>query len=285
MQAMWTCQLSSDSCPEGLATLADAFAKRNAGCSVDWLPGVSGVEASAGLRLAFVQGGEARGVCAQQSSALALGDVVLLAAGQALELDGPLDLLLFTVPGPTPEGVPAFLRPDHDPRLTDTPGGCAQEADAYRRILLTWSEDNGPYLCQALNAHRVRMHDSFSHYHPQSAGFEELYLVQHALPDARLYWSERVGDIENSAELTRETASALIQTLPLAAGQLVYLPRGTMHRAVGGALAQVITVPGFVPQQEIGLDHHLRKLQERFGFEGDEAIPFRLESSHGAVIQ
>lgn len=282
---MWTCKLHRDSSPAGFSALAQAFAERNAGCQLEWLPAAAGLHAREGMSLAFVQGGTARGQCANQSSDLALGDLVLLAAGQTLELDAALDLLLFNIDSPAPEDVPAFLRPDHDVRLTDTPGGCAQEADAYRRILLTWSKANGPYLCQALNAHRVRMHDSFSHYHPQSAGFEELYLVQHVLPGAKLYWSDRVADIERSADLPREAARGLLQTLPLVAGQLVYLPRGTMHRAVGGALAQVITVPGFVPQQEIGLDHHLRKLQERFAFDGDDTIRFRLDSSHGAVIQ
>lgn len=281
---MWTCQLDPNSSPQGFSALAQAFAGRNPGCRVEWLPQAACLHAQESLGLAFVQGGTARGHCAQQSSELTLGDLVLLAPGQSLELDGALDLLLFNVDSPAPLGVPAFLRPDHDERLTDTPGGCAQEADAYRRTLLTWSKANGPYLCQALNAHRVRMHDSFSHYHPQSAGFEELYLVQHVLPGAKLYWSDRVADIERSLDLPREAARGLVQSLPLVAGQLVYLPRGTMHRAVGGALAQVITVPGFVPQQEIGLDHHLRKLQERFAFDGDDAIPFRLDSSHGAVI-
>ena len=282
---MWTCQLSSDECPEGFAALVDAFAQRNPGCRMGWLPGASGLAAGEGLRLAFVQGGEARGLCAEQASTLGLGDLIVIGAGQVLELDGPLDLLLFSVEAHAPEGVPAFVRPDHDERITDTPGGCAEEADAYRRILLTWSAANGPYLCQALNAHRVRMHDSFSHYHPLDVGFEELYLVQHALPGARLHWSCQVDQIERSADLPRAAARGLIKTLPLIAGQLVYLPRGSMHRAVGGALAQVITVPGFVPQQEIGLDHHLRKLQERFVFGGADAIPFRLDSSHGAVIQ
>ena len=60
--------------------------------------------------------------------------------------------------------------------------------------------------------------------------------------------------------------------------------RGTVHRAVGGVLAQVITVPGFVPGAELGVDHHLRRLAERFGLGPDE-LPFRAASSEREIVR
>ena len=81
-----------------------------------------------------------------------------------------------------------MIRPDWDPNITDIPGGCATETNAYRRILLTWKQEVGQYLYHALNAHRVRIMDSFSHYHPVEGGFDEFYLVQMALPDAQYYY-------------------------------------------------------------------------------------------------
>lgn len=58
-----------------------------------------------------------------------------------------------------------------------------------------------------------------------------------------------------------------------------------MHRGVEGVLAQVITVPGFIPGSEIGVDHHLRAINERLNLEGDEALPYNEEHSDKAVIR
>ena len=64
-----------------------------------------------------------------------------------------------------------------------------------------------------------------------------------------------------------------------------YLPRGLAHRGVGGVLAQVITVPGFVPGKEIGLDHHLRAINERLGLTGGAALPLHAEGAAGPVVR
>jgi hypothetical protein len=68
-------------------------------------------------------------------------------------------------------------------------------------------------------------------------------------------------------------------------GDLVYLPRGVVHRGFGGVVAQVITVPGFIPGSEIGVDHHLRAINERLDLNVDEALPFNLEASDEEVIR
>ena len=159
--------------------------------------------------------------------------------------ESALSAVVFTVPEPFPRDLPTFVRPDWDERITDTPGGCAEETGAYRRILLTWLETVGPYVYRALNCHRVRITDSFSHYHPLEGGFDEFYLVQMVQPGAVLYTSDGTERIEDPAAVTRAEAPLLFEKHPLEVGDLVYLPRGTVHRGFGGVLAQIITAPGF----------------------------------------
>jgi len=75
-----------------------------------------------------------------------------------------------------------------------------------------------------------------------------------------------------------------MQKHALSVGDLVYLPRGVVHRGLGGVLAQVITVPGFIPGAEIGVDHHLRRINEQLELEGPTAIPYNREASRTAII-
>jgi hypothetical protein len=233
----------------------------------------------------FVQAGRATGRVDGGISPLACGDVVTLRSGETLATDAPLDLVAFAVPEALPEDVPTFVRPDRDPRIADSPGGCATDSGAYRRVLLTWLGKNGPYLFHGLNCHRVRMTDSFSHYHPRERGFDELYLVQGVEPGARLYTSTRVETIERPDEVRAEDVADLVDVVEPEIGDLIYVGRGEMHRAVGGVLAQVITVPGFVPGCEIGVDHHLRAISERLGLRGARALPFNVEASEGPVVK
>ncbi len=266
------------------------FARANPGYDLEYRHGAHELEPEDRARVLFVHRGEAQARVESRggpsaSSPLAVGDLVLLRAGERLAFDRELALLAFALPGPLPAGLPAFVRPDWDPRLTDAPGGCAEESDAYRRILLTWLASNGPYVFHDLNAHRVRMVDSFSHYHPREGGFDELYLVQGLSRDARLFTSEHVDRLLAHDRLDPAELATLVEELPLAVGDLVYLPRGTMHRAIGGVLAQVITVPGFRPGAEIGLDHHLRAINERFDLRGERALPYRAASAHGPIVK
>ena len=209
----------------------------------------------------------------------------MLRAGDRLTVEPAIAALVFDVPDAPGDGVPAAIRPDWDPDITDVPGGCATETGAYRRILLTWLEDNGPYTYHGLNAHRVRITDSFTHYHPVDTGFDEFYLVQMSNDADQLLTSYRAADIESPQTMTPELARQLFDVHDIRAGDLIYLPRGVIHRGLGGVLAQVITVPGFRPGAEIGVDHHLLAINEHLGLEGEEALPYNVEASTEAVVR
>jgi len=275
---------------EGMSALAAAFAAGNPGYFVEGVRELEGMESGAGSRALFVTGGAANAEVRSSdgevaSSAVTVGDLLWLRSGEELALDAPCAGVTFWVPGELPPGLPTFIRPDHDPKITDTPGGCAEEERAYRRILVTWLADNGPYTFEGLNAHRVRMWNSFSHYHPPEGGFDELYIVQEVEEGGCIHTSIARGRIEAPGEVELEEAGALVQTLTPEAGDLIYIPRGVIHRAVGGVLAQVVTVPGFKPGFEIGVDHHLRAINERLGLAGAEALPLQEAASAAPLIK
>jgi hypothetical protein len=266
--------------PDAFGALRQAFVANNPGYDVQWHPSVTCLPAVDRDRVLFVQGPVSR------IEEPTVGDLLLVRGGQAWQMssEGTCSLLAFSLPAHLPEDLPKIVRPDWDPRITDTPGGCATEGDAYRRILLTWKPEVGPYILHALNAHRVRINNSFSHYHPLVGGFDEFYLVQQAPDGARLLTSSSVEAIE-SHQVKESDVAGLIQSRRLHVGDLVYLPRGTMHRGIGGALVQVISVPGFVPQSEIGVDHHLWEINKRLGLHGVDALPFHLVAARTKVVK
>ena len=260
-------------------TLADDFERRHPGYRIEHRRRIKRLVAMAPT-VAFVQridagrGDESHGVVAGHRSSLTVGDVVVLRRGERLLATPPVDLVVFEVPSSVPSDLPAVIRPDHDPKITDTPGGCATERGAYRRIALTWLRDKGPYVWHALNSHRVRIEDSFTHYHPADGGFDEFYLVQMARPESRLISSTATEDILRPHDVDRAEAATLLHETKLEVGDLVYIPRGVTHRGVGGVLAHVITVPGFRPGAEIGVDRQLHAINERLGLSGEDALPF-----------
>ena len=266
---------------EGLAPLQRALDLHSPGYSLDWW--IDGHRADGRATVLFVQEEDGFGGVGEASGPLTRGDVVVLGPGEAL--DAPLLAgLAITLPeGVSVEGLPSVLRPDHDRRFTDRPGGCAEEERAYRRILLTWSESVGPFVLRALNCHRVRMEDSLSHDHRPEGGFDELYLVQGVAEGGALWWGPAEPIVAERAA-TADEARALLRREEVAVGDLIHVPRGTVHRAVGGVLAHVITVPGFVPGAELGVDHHLRRLAERFDL-GAEELPYRVASSDDEVVR
>ena len=277
---------------EGFEALRRDFERRNPGYDVEWRDALDGFEADEHHVVAFIQSGASAARVIDRGSwwtgtepSLTTGDVVLLRPGEQFMAESALSAVVFTVPEPFPRDLPTFLRPDWDERITDTPGGCAEETGAYRRILLTWLETVGPYVYRALNCHRVRITDSFSHYHPLEGGFDEFYLVQMVQPGAVLYTSDGTERIEDPAAVTRAEAPLLFEKHPLEVGDLVYLPRGTVHRGFGGVLAQIITAPGFRPGAEIGVDHHLRAINGRLGLTGEDALPYREASASRAVVK
>jgi hypothetical protein len=267
-----------DPLPPGFAELRQKFEDANPSHHLDWQADVlaSFVEID---QVAFVQSGEglarfdSDGVGAG-GSPIGIGDVLCMRAGQKWVFDAPMDLLVFTLPRSLNPDLPAVIRPDWDEKITDTPGGCATEGDAYRRICLTWLGKNGPYLSEQINAHRVRIHDSFTHYHPVDGGFDEFYLVQEAPPGARLILSDQLHRILNPAKVSPGVAATLLREIPLHVGDLIYLPRGVVHRGVGGAVVQVITVPGFVPNAEIAVDQQINAINDDLHLPAADQLPF-----------
>ncbi len=271
---------------EAFENLRTIFAKRNPGYDMAWFSEVTELPAIEGSQVVFVQsGGGTATLSSGLASKVSVGDIVMLKGGEGFTADSALGLLSFYVPETPSDTLPTFIRPDWDPNITDVVGGCATETGAYRRILLTWLGKVGPYLYHSLNAHRVRIMDSFTHYHPVEGGFDEFYLVQMAMPGAQLITSEQVDLVEAPANVTPEQAANLLQKTDLSVGDLIYLPRGTIHRGVGGVLAQVITVPGFIPKSEIGVDHHLRAINERLGLVGEHQLPYNKAASLEEVVK
>ena len=275
------------------ARIKDSFEAANPGYGMTFLAGATEIAAEDSSRLVFVQrpveeepaSAEIHTASGAAAIELHVGDIAVLRAGDRLTVEPAIAALVFDVPEAPGESVPRAIRPDWDPDITDVPGGCATETGAYRRILLTWLEDNGPYTYHGLNAHRVRITDSFTHYHPVDTGFDEFYLVQMSNDADQLLTSYRAADIESPQTMTPELARQLFDVHDIRAGDLIYLPRGVIHRGLGGVLAQVITVPGFRPGAEIGVDHHLLAINEHLSLEGEEALPYNVEASTEAVVR
>lgn len=281
---------------EGQAAFArvkEHFESANPGYAMTFLAAATEITAGSSSRLVFVQTpveeepatAEIHTAAGGTATELHVGDIAVLRPGERLTVEPAIAALVFDVPDTPGDGVPAAIRPDWDPDITDVPGGCATETGAYRRILLTWLNDNGPYTFHGLNAHRVRITDSFTHYHPVDTGFDEFYLVQMSNDEDRLLTSYHAAAIESPETMTAELAAQLFDVHDVRAGDLIYLPRGVIHRGLGGVLAQVITVPGFRPGTEIGVDHHLLAINERLGLEGDDALPYNVEASTEAVVR
>lgn len=270
----------------GLKRIRNAFVKNNVGYDLHYVFNQKTIKKEHNNRILFMQsGGGTATLSNQQTSKFSVGDIILLKPNETLQADSLWSALVFTVPTTFSSDIPSFIRPDWDSNITDTPGGCATETNAYRRILLTWKKSVGTYLFHHLNAHRVRIMDSFSHYHPKVGGFDEFYLVQMAQPKARLITSQKVDLIKNPMAISAKQAQDLLETTPLKVGDLVYIPRGIMHRGVDGILAQVITVPGFVPGSEIGVDHHLKTINEQLHLTGEAALPYNVAASSNAIIK
>jgi hypothetical protein len=283
---MLIAHLSSERSP-AFEQIQTAFARNNPGYQLRYLSDTRHIDQRGQQQIAFVQeGGGTLSLSTGDTSKISVGDIVLLDPEVHAETDSLISYLIFEAPEIAPDNIPRIIRPDWDPNITDTPGGCATETNAYRRILLTWLGKVGPYNYKSLNAHRVRIMNSFTHYHPKEGGFDEFYLVQMVLPEARIITSEQTNQIvDTQHQFTRMEAEELLQETKLQVGDLVYLPRGVIHRGIGGVLTQVITVPGFVPGAEIGVDHHLRRISEGLGLTGDDRLPFHEDASMEAVIK
>ncbi len=275
----------------GLSSLAATLSTRNPGTSLHFAPSTGAIEADEVDRVVFIQRGETEGEVItvngrRVASLLRVGDLLALRPGDVARFESPVDVLSFGISEPLDDSVPPIIRPDFDPALTDSPGGCATDPGAYRRLLLTWDPARGPYVNHGFNCHRVRIDDSFTHYHPVDGGWDELYLVQEAPEGARLLVcreTERLDREQLSSDpasgrsrLSENEINGLFESIPLHAGSLVLLPRGLAHRGLGGAVVQVIAVPGFRPGFEIPLDGAIQRLNGRFLLTGDRRLPLHL---------
>ena len=276
----------------GFSSLAATLADRNPGTSLAFAASAVDVPANDGHRVVFVQRGETEGEVITErgrriASLLRVGDLLALRPGDVARFDAPVDILSFGIAEPLDDSVPSIIRPDFDPALTDAPGGCATDPGAYRRLLLTWDLARGPYVNRGFNCHRVRIDDSFTHYHPLEGGWDEIYLVQEA-PDGaqllvcretdrldreQLVASGSVTSPQEYSRLSEPEIDGLFESIPLHAGSLVLLPRGLAHRGLGGAVVQVIAVPGFRPGFEIPLDGAIQRLNGRFLLTGERRLP------------
>ena len=97
--------------------------------------------------------------------------------------------------------------------------------------------------------------------------------------------SNKVAEIEDNENLKPNELNNFYNEQKLVVGDLVYLPRGVMHRGVGNVLAQVITVPGFVPGAEIGVDHHLKNINLRLALNANRKLPYNEDASKEAIIK
>ena len=84
------------------------------------------------------------------------------------------------------------------------------------------------------------------------------------------------GKYEEARQLLRDSYPPLV-TLGIIAD--------AEEDGVGGVLAQVISVPGFRPNAEIGVDHLLLTINRRLGLSGDDALPFNAEASTREVVK
>lgn len=263
----------------GLDSLKHQYEDANPGTSLRWHPSATHLASTDRDRVIFVHGKDTQGrpqgrFHLPSPCDFTVGDLVLLRAGQTLETDGTtVDLLAFSLKKSLPTELPLHIRPDNDPAISDTPGGCATDADAYRRVALTWLPEKGPYVYHGLNAHRVLITDSFTHYHPADTGWDEFYLVQDVRDGGGIWVSRQTDRITDPASVDAGQAKDLLRWLPLETGDLVLLPRGTVHRGFGGVLVHVLAVPGFVPDNEIPVDDDLRAINERLGLKGAALLP------------
>lgn len=272
----------------GLTAIKEDFRKNNCGYDLYYLPTTKDVPTKKITPVLFVQDEGGTAVISDKSghnksSKVSIGGILLLEEGEKMKADSLLGILVFTVPKKPSMEIPSFVRPDWGTNITDTPSGCATENNAYRRILLTWNKHVGNYIYHSITAQRVRIMDSFSHYHPKKQGFDGFYQVQMVLPEAKLFTSGKVEQLSAPREIKKGQIDSLVQEHSLEVGDLINLPGGVMHRGFGGVLAQVITVPGFVPGSQFGVDHFLRPINENPGLTGRDA-PFDRQASAFQVI-
>ena len=189
------------------------------------------------------------------------GDQFVVAGGETLRVRGAFACLTIEKPDARERNVPSAMRLRY---LRDSSGGCNFDFDPFRRLPLTWrmtrpgERGDGTNFA---NSHVVNIakETSPSHFHPAASPDggkpqHELYLVL----DPGAYGLSthgrraRLFTWPDLRQLDRMTA------LNLVPGNFVHIPPGTGHRGID-VFVNVITVPGFKPQNEYYIDADLRE--------------------------
>jgi hypothetical protein len=190
------------------------------------------------------------------------GDQVIACPGAAVKVRGRFRALAMENTARAASHVSAVRRLRY---LVDSAGGCNPDFAPFRRLPLTWQVNypgetgDGP---NWVNSHVVNIpkETSPSHFHPPKAAAgsrpqSEMYLVL----DPKTYrlntWGRQASILlwPDLRDLGRFEQHALVP------GTFVYIPPGTGHRGLD-AFVNVLTVPGFKPDNEFYIDRDLRDL-------------------------
>jgi hypothetical protein len=147
--------------------------------------------------------------------------------------------------------------------LVDSAGGCNPDFDPFRRLPLTWFANCGEEAGDGLNwvnSHVVNIpkETSPTHFHPPKptgggAPQSEMYLTLDPAAYQLSTWGRPASFIvfPDLRDLCR------YEQHPLEPGMFVHIPPGTGHRALD-AFVNVLTIPGFKPNNEYYLDRDIR---------------------------
>ena len=195
--------------------------------------------------------------------ALGVGDQVVVRPNERVKVRGRLRFVWIEDLEAVEPHTSTVRRVRH---LKDLTGGCNIAFDPFRRLPLTWyvkgiTREN-PDGLNRVNSHVVNMAEEFSrtHYHPPKAigggkAQHELYLVL----DPSAYGLRTYGRRCHAYFFPDLGDLSKYSVVDLRPGDVVYIPPGTGHRGAN-VLANVITLPGFKPQNEWYIDKRIKRL-------------------------
>jgi len=196
------------------------------------------------------------------------GDLVFLRENQRLSTESSIQVLELRMSSPLPSGLPTFVG---FAETTHQDGGASSGWETRRIDVLDWQPGEVPAYGD-LNVKLVQVDDAPTHYHPEEGGFDEIVFVCEAEPGAGVLLSTEREAIE-ARNVERGDVPTLFRPLALSAGDVLFVPRGLVHRPRGRSSAVVIALPGFVPGGEVRLDDDLRAINATLNLEGDAALP------------
>lgn len=187
------------------------------------------------------------------------GDQLIVAGDEQLNVRGSLQFLTVEHIGRRESHVSRSMRLRY---LKDTSGGCNFDFDPFRRLPLTWyltlpdEQDDG---LNFINSHVVNIprETSPTHFHPANpvnGGLpqDEIYLVL----DPASYRLNTYGRQASLVAYPDLHDLGRYEEHALQPGDLVYIPAGVGHRGMD-VFANVITIPGFKPNNEYYIDRDL----------------------------